>query len=126
MIRQIFSVRGATTADNTPDSIRSRSVELMRAIIERNDLTKDGLTIVHYIVGTTADLTAFYPARAIRESGLTDAPVFSCLEPTIDGALNGCIRLLVEVSNATDADITPKHVYLHEASALRKDLQDEK
>lgn len=123
MIRQIFSVRGATTADNTPESIQARSVELMREIIERNGLTQDGLTVVHYIAGTTADLTAFYPARAIRESGLTDAPVFSCLEPSIDGALTGCIRLLVEVSNATEADVTPKHVYLHGASNLRKDLQ---
>lgn len=123
MIRQMISIRGATTVpDNTEESIRKYSVELMREIIERNGLNRDGLQIVHYIIGTTADITAFYPARAIRESGMTAAPVFSCQEPAIENALPLCIRLLVEVSNSTETDIEAAHVYLHGAKTLRKDL----
>lgn len=123
MIRQIFSIRGATTVDrDTAEEVKVRSVELMRAVCETNGLGRDALKVVHYIVGTTADIRSFYPARAIRESGLLDAPVFSCGEPDIEGALPRCIRVLVEVANIGAEEVVPRHVYLHGAVNLRKDL----
>lgn len=125
MINQVFSIRGATTVDaDTVSQITERSVELMREIVQRNgiDVNKD-LEITDYLISTTDDITAFYPARAIRESGVVDAPIFSMQEPTIKGALRLCVRLMVRVANSGEI-VVPKHVYLYGASNLRKDLAD--
>ncbi len=126
MINQVFSIRGATTLDfNTEEEIVLRSVELMREILDRNGFaTNDNLEIIDYIVSSTNDITVFYPAQAIRESGIVCAPVFSTLEPSISGALKMCVRILVRVSNSGDR-VVPKHVYLRGARQLRKDLLDE-
>ena len=126
MINQVFSIRGATTLDfNTEEEIVLRSVELMREIVEKNALDTDAnLEIVDYIVSSTNDITALYPAQAIRESGIVSAPVFSALEPSINGALKMCVRVLVRVSNSGDK-VIPKHIYLRGAKGLRKDLLDE-
>ena len=123
MINQVFSVRGATTVDaNTAEEITLRSVELMSEIVKRNGLNENkNLEVTDYLISTTDDITAFYPARAIRESGVIDAPIFSMKEPAIDGALKMCIRLMVRVANSGDR-VEPKHVYLRGASNLRKDL----
>lgn len=123
MVNQVFSIRGATTVDaNTVEEITLRSVELMKEIVERNDLNgNNDLQITDYLISTTEDITAFYPARAIRESGVVDAPIFSMKEPSIDGALPLCIRIMVRVSNEGEK-VIPRHVYLRGASALRKDL----
>ncbi len=125
MINQIFSLRGATTIEeNTVEQITERSVELMKELLSRNGIGENpALTVTDYIISTTADITAFYPARAIRESGIIDAPIFSAQEPSIDGALPLCIRILMRVSNSGDP-VEPKHAYLHKAVNLRKDLSN--
>lgn len=111
---KLFSIRGATTAENNVKSITDSTVELYRRIVAINNLKDDD--IVNVVISTTDDLTAFYPARAIRESG-AQVTLFSCKEPTIDGALKGCIRLMVTAytSGAT-------HVYLKGARVLRPDI----
>lgn len=111
------AIRGAiTAAENSAESIGGASVRLMRAIAEKNDIS----TAVCIIISTTSDITAKYPAAAIRESGVSSAPLFSCAEPEIDGSLRMCIRILLLVN----ADITAKHVYLDNAKSLRTDLED--
>ncbi len=119
---KIYAIRGAVTvgSDNAAE-ISERSVELVRAVADRNKDIKDVISI---IVSTTEDITAAYPAKAIREAGILSAPVFSCKEPSITGALPLCIRLLVTVSSDNDG-AEAKHVYLGEAKSLRKDLADE-
>lgn len=125
MVNQVFSIRGATTVDaNVQEEIIARSVELMGAIIARNGIDGSTLKITDYLVSTTDDITAFYPAQAIRESGLTDAPVFSVREPSIVGALKPCIRILVRVANSGE-EREPVHVYMRGARVLRPDLLGE-
>ena len=123
MLNQVFSVRGATTVDgNTEKDITERSVELMGEIVKRNGLNENpDYEVTEYIISTTEDITAFYPARAIRESKIIDAPIFSVREPSITGALPLCIRIIVRVSNYGDKAV-PKHVYLHGAAKLRPDI----
>ncbi len=127
MINQIFSLRGATTIDeNSVEQITQRSVELMKELLTRNGINENpALTVTDYIISTTADITAFYPARAIRESGVVDAPIFSVQEPSIEGALPLCIRILMRVANSGEP-VCPKHAYLHKAESLRKDLIEKK
>lgn len=123
MINQVLSIRGATTvAENTAEAITIRSVELLKEIIERNGLNNNGdLEATDMLISTTADLTAAYPAKAVRESGLINASLFSMQEPTIQGALPMCIRFMIRVSNYGER-VEPRHVYLHEAKKLRPDL----
>ena len=66
----------------------------------------------------TADIRSFYPAKAAREAGFFSCALYSSLEPEIENSLNKCIRVMV----LADISTKPKHIYLHNAAALRKDL----
>jgi len=118
MAKKIIAVRGATTVENnTIDQIASKSVELIKAIIKENAVKSHD--IISITISSTADITALYPAKAIRESGLLDdTPLFSCLEPPIDGALPLCIRVMLMCESESEA----KHIYLHNAKILRPDI----
>lgn len=111
------AIRGAITADgNTAEDICRATVLLMKTICEKNGLT----SAICITLSSTKDITAKYPATCLRESGIIDAPLFSCEEPDIVGALPMCIRALVLVNN----DFKPVHVYLGGARSLRKDLEN--
>lgn len=114
-MKKLVSIRGAITANNNTDSITRASVKLIDRIYFRNGIS-DG-DVVNITISTTPDITAFYPARAIREAG-HNVPLFSCTEPSIDGALNGCIRVMV----TAQSDKAVQNVYLSGARFLRKDL----
>lgn len=123
MVTQVFTIRGATTAENTKESVYARSKELIKMIVDENGLGDKRFNITSIICSSTADITAAYPAAAIREDGaVAGAPLFSCMEPDIDGGLPLCIRLLVSVSSAAAEQKQAKHVYLHGAAVLRPDL----
>ena len=118
-VENIVAIRGATTLDeNTPEQIIARTRELCAALVKANGLDSDGVAVISCIISSTADVTAFYPARALRESGLLSCPLFSCLEPPIDNSLPLCIRVMLHVSGVKE----PSHVYLHAAASLRPDL----
>lgn len=122
-IENVIAVRGAITIDSdTPEQIVSSTTELIGAIVEANGIGTS-CKAVSCIISSTADVTAFYPARAIRESGLLSCPLFSCLEPPIKGSLPFCIRVMIELVGEVD---TVKHIYLHGASTLRPDLIEPK
>jgi chorismate mutase len=119
--KNVYAVRGAITADsNTVESINEATLELLAEVKKRNGFLTEN--VVSFVISTTLDLTATYPAKAVRESGMSDVPVFSCLEPDIDGGLERCIRFLITVVDFTDST-KPKHVYLKEAKKLRTDLE---
>lgn len=114
-MNKLVSIRGASVADNTAESIASASRRLVDRLFFKNGITDDD--VVNITISTTADLTAFYPARAVREAGHA-VPLFSCVEPSVDGALERCIRIMI-----TAYSDNPVHsVYLNGARALRPDL----
>jgi len=110
----IFAIRGATTVERDEEElISAAAVELVKEIVAANKID----TAISITVSTTADITASYPAKAIRESRILSAPLFSCLEPPISGALPLCIRVII----LADGEFK-KHIYLHGAKVLRPDL----
>ena len=118
---EIIAVRGATTIEcDCKEEIVSKTVELMKKLIEANGIGEK-THCVSIIISTTQDIRSFYPARALRESGLIDAPLFSCAEPDIEGALPLCIRVMLTL-DGNDSNRS-KHVYLHGAQTLRPDLK---
>lgn len=111
----MLAIRGATTINsNTKEDITLEVSKLINEIAKHNDLSN----VVYVMISTTKDITAIFPATAIRESGLVNAPLFSCAEPDIDNSLKMCIRLLI----LSNLDGEAKHIYLNQAKNLRKDL----
>ena len=117
---KLRALRGAITVDeNTSDAILDGTEELLRAIIERNELATENL--VSCIFTTTDDLDAEFPAVAARRIGLSSVPLLGAREMNRPGALPRVIRILVHCY--ADPDSPAQHVYLREAVQLRQDLQ---
>jgi chorismate mutase len=117
---RLRALRGAITVEtNTSDAILEGTEELLRAILERNELAGDDL--VSCIFTTTDDLNAEFPAVAARRIGLSAVPLLGAREMNRPGALERVIRVLVHCY--ADPERPAQHVYLREAVQLRQDLQ---
>ena len=114
------ALRGATTVENnTKDEIFNATIEMMNEIISKNGV--DISDIADIIFTVTPDLTAVFPAAAVRKMGITDVPLLDMAAPDIDGALKKCIRVMVHINTDKDnKDLV--HIYLNGAKALRPDL----
>jgi chorismate mutase len=114
------AIRGATCLEvDEPDHMRERVVELMSAMLERNQLTTAALISVLFTA--TPDLRSEFPATAARELGLGDVPLLCAQEIDVRGALPRVVRVLAHV----DSDLERRavaHVYLRGAEVLREDL----
>ncbi len=116
---RLHGIRGATTvAHNEPEEILSATDELLRALIEANELQPDD--IVSALFTVTRDLDAAFPARAAEEFGWNIVALLHATEIPVPGSLPRCIRLLVHAYTVrTRAEI--KHCYLRGATVLRPD-----
>ncbi|CAN7702140.1 MULTISPECIES: chorismate mutase [unclassified Paenibacillus] len=114
-------IRGATTVQqNDAEEILAATSELLQAIVEANDFLPEDIGSVFITV--TEDITATFPARAIRTLiGWELVPLMCSLEVPVENALPKCIRLMVQV-NTTKTQAEINHVYLKEAKALRPDI----
>ena len=117
---RLRALRGAVTVDrNEAEAILEGTEELLRAVMDRNDLGADDL--VSCIFTCTPDLDAEFPAVAARRLGLDAVPLICAREIAVPDALPRVIRLMVHCY--ADEDRRPQHVYLREAAALRRDLE---
>lgn len=112
-------VRGATTAAaNTAEAIHCAARELLAAMIEANGIAQEEVASV--TITATPDLTAAYPAAAVRQIGWADVAVLGALEMAPPGSLPCCIRILIHWNTSlSQAEI--HHVYINGAEALRPD-----
>lgn len=116
----VRAVRGATQVDRDErDELLEATAELVRAVLDRNDLTPGDLISV--IFTATPDLTADFPAYAARAMGITDVPFLCATEIAVPGAMPRVVRLLAHVDTDRDREGI-RHVYLRGAAALRTDL----
>ena len=117
---RLRALRGAITVEeNTTEAILEGTEELLRAIIERNELETGDL--VSCIFTTTEDLNAEFPAVAARNIGLSSVPLLGAREMSRPGALPKVIRVLVHCY--AEPERPAQHVYLRDAVQLRQDLQ---
>ena len=117
---RLFALRGAIDVEaNEAGAILSRTEELVREVIERNELAPEAM--VSCIFTATPDLDAEFPAVAARNLGLDRVPLLCAREIDRPGALPRVIRLLLHY-HAEDGH-EPRHVYLGEARNLRTDLE---
>ena len=118
----VRGLRGATTVEaDTVEQVTQRSQELMRRIMERNELVEDD--IISAVFTVTGDISSIFPATAIREIGFGAVPLLCAAEIPVPGAMPLCIRALLHVYTARSRE-EMHHVYLHGAHALRDDLPD--
>ncbi|MFL5506116.1 MAG: chorismate mutase [Gemmatimonadales bacterium] len=116
---RMMGIRGATTvAENEAAAILDATDELLRRMIEANDLKPDD--IVSGIFTVTRDLDAAFPARAAEDYGWNIVALLHSTEIPVPGSLPRCIRLLVHAYTTRSRDEI-RHVYLRDAVALRPD-----
>lgn len=118
----VRGIRGATTVPaNTRDEILQAAAELLREIVDANDVQVD--LVASIIFTTTPDLNAEFPAVAARQAGWTDVALECLNEMNVPGSLQRCLRVLMHV-NTERSSSEIKHIYLRGARQLRRDLAD--
>jgi chorismate mutase len=116
---RLFAVRGAAQAEaNEAGAILAATEELMRELVDRNDLGPEAM--VSCLFTTTDDLDAEFPAVAARNLGLDSVPLLCAREIAVPGAMPRVIRVMVHYFAGIGH--TPAHVYLGATQALRSDL----
>ncbi len=116
---RLFAVRGAVQAEaNEPEAIAGATTELMRELLDRNELAPAAM--VSCLFTTTDDLDAEFPAVAARSLGLDAVPLLCCREIPVPGSMPRVIRAMVHyyapVGHAS------AHAYLGATQELRSDL----
>jgi chorismate mutase len=115
--RHLGAIRGATTVDeDEPAVVRAATVELLRRIVDRNDLKS--ADIISAIFTVTPDVRSVFPAHAARELGWNDVAMLCTMEIPVPGAIARCIRVLLHVATRTPRQRL-RHVYLRGARSLR-------
>jgi chorismate mutase len=117
---RLFALRGANSVEaNTASAILQATDKLLRELMARNTVDADAM--VSCIFTLTNDLDAEFPAVAARRLGLDRVPLLCAREVPVPGSLPQVIRVLVHYY--AEEDHQPRHVYLGEARALRRDLE---
>jgi chorismate mutase len=118
---RLRALRGATTVqENDAEAILGATEELLSELIERNELAVDDM--VSCLFTCTDDLNAEFPAVAARQLGLGSVPLLCSREIDVPGALPRVIRVMLHCY--ADPGAAARHVYLREAVALRRDLEE--
>ncbi|MGI8945621.1 MAG: chorismate mutase [Thermoleophilaceae bacterium] len=117
---RLRALRGATTVEeNDADAIVAATDELLRELLERNELAEADL--VSCLFTCTGDLDAEFPAVAARRLGLAAVPLLCSREIDVPGSLPRVVRVMIHCYAEPAAPA--RHVYLREAVALRRDLE---
>lgn len=116
-------IRGAVTAENNVESVKSAVEELLSELINANNINPDNIS--HVIFTMTKDIDCIYPAKVARElfEDWKYVPFMCIGEQGIKNSLEKCIRVLIVINtDAEQKDI--KHIYLRDAKKLRPDLNN--
>lgn len=112
------AIRGAITVkDNSEYSIRLATLELLTAVLEKNNIKKEDIS--HVIFTLTKDLNAAFPAKFARVDLNWDNIAMMCYnEIDVPNSLEKCLRVMVVIN--CDKDFRPQFVYLKGAADLRR------
>ena len=116
---KITFIRGATTASgNSVEEIEVAVLELIDALISRNNVIKTNLLSITFT--TTKDLDACFPASIARKcKGLNSVAFLDCQQMYVINDVDFCIRLMAQVLLPPNHSV--KHPYLRGAAKLRSD-----
>ena len=112
-------VRGAiSVTENSVEAIVAATKELMSVLAAANGIQPDDIASIFFT--TTTDVTATYPALAVRQLGWYDVAMLCGHEMDVLGGMTGIIRVLLHWNTRKTAQEI-RHCYLREALALRPD-----
>ena len=115
----VRAIRGATQVSaNSAEAITAGTAELLSAVLEANYL--DIADVISVFLTATPDLTATFPAVGAREVGFGATPLMCAVEIDVPGALNRVVRVMLHCT--WDRPNSVSHIYLHGATALRRDI----
>ena len=116
---KITFIRGATTASgNSVEEIEAAVLELIDALISRNNVIKTNLLSITFTA--TKDLDACFPASIARKcKGLNSVAFLDCQQMYVINDVDFCIRLMAQVLLPPNHSV--KHPYLRGATKLRSD-----
>ena len=110
-------IRGATVAEeNTAEAIYSATKELLKGLIDANDIQERDVAAVHFTM--TPDLNAVFPAAAARQLGWNNTALMGSAEIAVPGSLSGCIRILI-LFNTVKEPQDLVNLYLNGTDVLR-------
>lgn len=116
----VRAIRGATQLDvDDREHLFERTIELVTEVVRQNEIAHEDL--VSILFTCTPDLTSDFPATAAREMGMGDVPLMCAVEIDVAGALPRVVRLMLHANIDRPRDQI-RHVYLHGATVLRRDL----
>jgi chorismate mutase len=116
---RLWGLRGAVQAErNDANAIVAAAEELLRELMQRNELAPDRMVSCLFTV--TQDLDAEFPAVAARRVGLDSVPLLCAREVPVPGSMPRVIRVLVHYY--APSDHRAAHTYLGETHRLRADL----
>ena len=122
-MKRLCAIRGASTAENTKESIEKQTVRLIQEIVSQNKICAKDIVDFHFTL--TKDLDVLNPATALRlnqdkfDFDVKTVPLFCSQEAFIQGGLERCIRVMV-TGYFNRKKI--KFVYLEQARKLRPDI----
>lgn len=121
MSKKLCALRGATTVDeDTPDQVRSRTIALLKEMMDRNSIELDDIVSVIFTV--TSDIHSMFPATAARVIGFDGIPLLCAREIDVEGALPLCLRVLIHFeTDIPRSQLRP--IYAEGAIVLREDLK---
>jgi chorismate mutase len=120
--QRVRALRGAITVEaDEPAEIVAATVELLKAMLDRNEASAGDLISV--VFTTTPDLVSEFPAAAARAIGISEVPLLCAQEIPVPGAVPHCIRVLMHLYTERDY-ASLRHVYLRGARGLRTDLPE--
>lgn len=111
-------IRGAITVDeNSVESLRQATNELLSEMVLRNKINPDKIS--HVIFTLTEDLNAEFPAKFARlDCGFENVAMMCFHELNVPYSLEKCLRILIVLN--CDESFTPQFVYVKGAANLRK------
>ncbi|KAA9374768.1 chorismate mutase [Microbispora cellulosiformans] len=111
----IHAISGAIRVEeNASEAILGATAELVTAVLTRNGLVADD--VVSVLLTATPDLTAAFPARGARLTGLHEVPLMCAHEPPVPGGMPRVVRLVAHVDVERPRSEL-RHVYLRGAEA---------
>lgn len=113
-------MRGAVQVKkNNRKEIFTATKKLLLTILTENEINQDDIASI--FLTATVDLTADFPAYAVREMGWNSVPLLCAQELEVPNSMKRVIRVLVHV-NCDKSQHEIKHQYLGATKKLRKDL----
>lgn len=116
----VRAIRGATQLErDNREHLFERTAELVREVLTANAISTAEL--VSILFTCTPDVRSDFPAAAAREMGMGDVPLMCAVEMDVPGALPLVVRLMAHANLDVPREGV-RHVYLHGATVLRRDL----